>query len=193
MIVIQDYVRVGKNEVIISVGYLQGGDIPLLDKTCPKYVIAYDPLPRVYEQYKEHEKKFKWFKGCDFGVGGISRDAFLKDRSTKSNLIEGNETDLKIKVVSISTVVTSIYERFGRIDKLLINCEGAEIEIIENTPMENFRLCKYIFVQFHPFMPELGIKDGEVKKCVHKLYSYYKVHRYEKTYYKYGFHRIRRR
>ena len=151
MITIQRYVHIESNEVIISVGYLQGGEALLLDEVSPEYVIAYDPHPKIYERYKEHEEMFEWFEIRNVAVGGRDGRAFLKDRKTRSNLLEGSEGDIEVEVVSMTNVINDVYKRFGRINRLLINCEGAEIDIVKRTSMDTFRLCNFMFIQFHSF------------------------------------------
>ena len=62
-----------------------------------------------------------------------------------------------------------IAKNYGMVDKLLMNCEGSEIDIILKTPIEVFKYFKYILVSFHLFVPELNITEKEYRDCLNKL------------------------
>ncbi len=184
MITLRRHVNICDSEVIVSVGYFHGTDIPIISKTNPKYVLAYDPLPVVYKEYEKYSKEYEWFTGSDSAVGGHERYSYFDEWRTKSHLTT-KEVGRKVKVISMAGILSSVFERYGEIDKLLLNCEGSEIEIIKSTSIEIFCLCKFIFVQFHSFVPDFCIEKEEVKECIDKLSEYFNVYNKGRKYEEY--------
>lgn len=71
----------------------------------------------------------------------------------------------EVQVVSM----TSVLRRFERVRELWLNCEGSEIPILMNTPVELLARCSYISVEFHRFSSFLSITNGDVIACVQRL------------------------
>ena len=184
----------GDREVIISVGYFFGADIPILFEKChPKYVVAYEPLLKVYFAYKRAGEPYKQFYPVQKAVGGSSGTAILAQASTRSTTtLTGTEKGkgrTEVEVVGINDVLRGVLKKYGKIDRLLLNCEGAEIDIISNVELSFLEKCENIFVQFHDFIPELGIKPKQKLRCIKKLEHFHEAQVVKKKYSKYHFKR----
>ena len=182
------------DDVIISVGFFLAGDIVRLFRhTKPLHVEAYEPRIKIYVKYIEAGGAFDAFVPIQRAVGRQSGTATFQERSTRSTICKTNDRSRKgnyeVDVVSMTSVLEAVYRTFGRIDKLLINCEGSEIAIIKGTPIAAFALCKYIFVQFHDFLPFLQISKADVQACVDKLTACFELRRVHRKYSKYDFRR----
>ena len=185
-----------RDEIIVSVGFFLAGDFDELRKVSPKYVEDYEPLESAYIKHLEKQESLPTLICYNEAVSSFNGNAYLEERSTKSTICSADPDALKIKtlvkVISMKSILERVTDIFGQIDKLLINCEGSEIEIIKNTPMTLFRKCKYIFVQFHPFVKFLDISEDDVKECMTKLKEEFVLSRsrhrdFKLKYSKYGF------
>ena len=160
-----------KNKIIISIGSFTVGDVHHLLKTnklC--YIEAYEPRPDIYEEYVKIAKLYPGrFIPVDKAVCNYTGKALLKGKKTRSTIcfVQRNFSNKSFEVEVIS--ISSILERFDEIDELHLNCEGAEIPMIQCTDLSLFKKCKYILVQFHDFVPSFCITKQDVKICVNKL------------------------
>ena len=168
---IQD-IKFGKNEVIVSVGFFLSSDFAILKETYPKYVENYEPLSRAFVAHATATVDMPNVINIRKAVSGTSGETYLSMRSTKSSICYNSEVMKSelVEVVSMSSILERL-NALGHIDKLLINCEGSEISIIDKTPIELFLRCNKIFIQFHSFIPELNITRNDVTRCLTKLGS----------------------
>ncbi|MFX0138508.1 MAG: hypothetical protein ACFFDN_33000 [Candidatus Hodarchaeota archaeon] len=184
-------IKFNKNEIIISVGFFLRNELqPLFEKMTPRYVEAYEPKIDVYKAYKEKVAPNKRFKVFQKAVSNTNGVAILKLRRTQSTICITEDEGVEfypVETVSMESVLKRVLSKFGYVDKLLLNCEGSEIPIINWTPIELFDKCKFIFVQFHPFIKVLNINKSQVLKCIKKLETNFKPDCISTRYFKYRF------
>lgn len=183
-----------EGSVIVSVGFFLAKDFKELKKTRPKYIEVYEPLPRAFKLYEEAIKGFPAVHPFQKAVAGANGSAFLKGKSSRSTIMDMNKkVDSKyvhsVKVVSMSSILERVSNQFGGIDDLLLNCEGAEIDIIKRTHPLLFMECKRIFIQFHDFIPTLDMRKKDVQDCIKRLAPYFEVEVVQQRYSKYIFTR----
>jgi hypothetical protein len=81
-----------------------------------------------------------------------------------------NEKEYFEKSITIKTIsMRDILSKYSKVKELWLNCEGSEIPIIMNTPLELLGKCEYIMCEFHRFSSFLNISEGDVLKCIEKL------------------------
>ena len=156
------------DEVIVSVGFFAAPEIKYLyKKTPPKYLEAYDPRPDVYTGYLK--LRVPNFEPILMGVLGEPREAYLNLKKASSTLCLPHKSKQPVETVSLTYVTNTIVKKYGIIDRLLMNCEGSEIDIIQKTPSKILGYYKYILVSFHLFAELLNISDKDYKDCLDKL------------------------
>lgn len=170
-------------EVIVSIGYLTIKDLKNIYKfSPPSYIEAYEPRKDVYNQYLVFAENFSSFVPRLLAVAGDERLVALNERRHNTTIcLPKTKSSMMITTVSLSSVINSVYGIHGQIDKLLMNCEGAEIDIILKTPSEVFRLCKEIIVSFHKFVEEFKISEKTYNSCLNKLSQTHKGELLHKT------------
>ena len=166
MIKIQD-IEFDNGEVIISVGFFLAPDFSLLKLSNPKYVENYEPLYSAFVHHVKATKNIPAVQNIQKAVSNENGECFLLERGTKSSI--SLEDGKKVATVSMESVINNAYKKFGRIDKLLMNCEGSEIPIIDENPLKLFLRCDKIFIQFHNFLPSLGVTNEDMYRCLAKL------------------------
>lgn len=172
-------------KTIISIGHFKVEDIKkYLSKGF--MVVAYEPRKDVYKKYLEIDEHY--FVPQPFAVVANSTVdkiglKIIRDRLVSDDM--GTERDLAsstyqkeqfedtryfladeyfVKTVSIHSVL----EEFDNIEELFINCEGEEVPIIMENPVDLFLRCKKIYVEFHCHVPYLNMTEQMVLKCVKK-------------------------
>lgn len=182
--------KFGNKEVIISVGFFLTSDLLLLKKCSPIYVEAYEPREKIFKAYMNTAPgdSFHFIKAA---VSGGYGEAILQEKSTKSTICSGSKNGTKVKTVSMTDIINRIHDTYGRIDRLLINCEGSELQIIDETPASCFGLCNYMFVQFHHWIDFINISQDDTDRCVAKLSKVFEVQLLHRKWAKYEFRRKR--
>lgn len=164
-------------------------------------VVAYDPRKDVYEEYltikdenfshyqvavvvddskkeailkviKGRNTASKWKsnrKGDDYMGSTLhcSRDHNFEDDPR----FEGIVDEYPVKLVSIR----SILEKYSEIEELHLVCEGEEIPIILETPIDLLLRCRVIVSCFFWEYPYFHQTEEMEKKCIDKLSKYYIV------------------
>lgn len=190
-------------KIVVSIGAFKAKEIPIY--LAEGYTVkAYEPRKEVYNEYLEIDNER--FFPFDFAVLGEKTEDEItlkvieeqkdelkapevrptKKGSSSSTHFEKNwESELyplNFKLVDsypVKTILMSeILEAHEEIDKLFINCEGEEISIVKNTPIDLFLRCKWIEIHFH-FQTErydyLHLSEKDRDFCIKKLSEYFKV------------------
>lgn len=166
------HIKYELDDIILSIGYYTTPELKeLYAKTPPKYLQAHEPRPDIYEQYVKLSQTFNTLNPVMLAVTGDGRDSFLtiKRQNTSICFDKPNKKKNNVKTVSLEYVIKDIINKYDYIDKLMMNCEGSEIDIIMNTPSEILKLCKKIVVSFHLFVPEFKITKLQYRNCLDKL------------------------
>ena len=165
----------GMKEIVISVGFFKTRGIEDLFAHCkPKYVEAYDPNMGVFQSYANIYHKYKGkFVPIPKAIAGISKTAVLKGKSYNSTIESRPDvvlaTQQQVHVIPFTDVIRQVHDAFGVIHRVVLNCEGSEIPIIQATDPSVFLLCQYLFIQFHTFNELLSVDRDTVLKCIKKL------------------------
>ena len=172
-------------KVAISIGHFKVKDvIEYLDKGF--IVVAYDPRKDVYEKYLDITEHYFTPSPCAVMANSNTDEITLKiirDKLVSDDM--GSERDLSsstyqkekfednryyvvdeysVKAVSIHSVL----EKFEEIEELHINCEGEEVPMIMENPVDLFLRCKKIYVEFHCHCSHLKMTKQMVLECVKK-------------------------
>lgn len=160
--------------IIVSIGCFTIKEIQQLRLKQNKSILFYfDPRPKIFEEF---EKAFK----NDFDVHIISEAVscytgigylFLADGASSMTEIK-DYSKIEVKVRSLINVEEEIEKKYGSDNQksLFMNCEGAEIPIILQTPLEILKKFKMIKIEFHPKL----YAENLIQRCVDKLSSSFK-------------------
>lgn len=177
-------------KTVVSIGHFKVDDIKeYLNKGF--LVVAYEPRKDAYAKYLEIVEHF--FIHYPFAVVGgtatnktvlrIIRDRLVSDdagseRDLASSTyqerpFENNRYFLADEYSVENVSIHSVLEQFEEIEELYINCEGEEIPIIMENPVDLFLRCKRIYVEFHCHCPYLKQTKEKVLECVSKWEDYF--------------------
>lgn len=176
-------------DVVVSVGCFCVNSLREWQAHTRCLVVDYEATPETYLGKRELEK----LNGTAMGTIECHPDA-VTDRDGKIVLYRFKESALGNTVLGparwrdrvdtadfigtvevLSTSMASVLSRFDRVRELWLNCEGAEIDILMNTPMDLLARCAYISVEFHRFSTFLNITNGDVMSCVDRLSSKFRA------------------
>lgn len=168
---INDRITYRPGEVIVSIGFYSIKDLEYLYKLYPpSYCEAYEPRQEIYNQYVIFSKKYSSFIPRAQAVAGDEKQVPLTTRRCNTTIVLPKTKATKmITTVSLKNVIQSMFNIHGGIDRLLMNCEGSEIDIIKKTPSDVLGLCRNILVSFHLFVNDFNISDKDYKICLKKL------------------------
>jgi FkbM family methyltransferase len=133
------------------------------------HVIAYEPRRDTCEEYSKIQiPGFEWYQ-C--AVSGKVGKTILYQHEGASTILPMTNCSFKIDeeyevdVVAMSDILSA---HLG-VHRMSLNCEGSEISILMETPIELLARCKNIDVEFHQCCTHLNITDEDVQKCVSKM------------------------
>jgi FkbM family methyltransferase len=120
-------------------------------------VYSYEPFPDNFNLLKENIglnqlENVKPFPLAVAGSGG-KRKLFIMGQDSHSHSLLA-ETTIHIVVDSITLPEIFGGNNIETCSFLKLDCEGAEYEILFNTPEEYFNRIKRIFLEYHPYMEE---------------------------------------
>ena len=148
----------------VSIGALTDGMIAGIVGETDYYVVSYEPSKSRYAKHKamvcdrvEAHKKAVWS-----GDGTITLHNTPSPTVCDSTLKVGSEV---VDAVGINAVLG----RFDEIAVLNLNCEGAEIAILDNADPALLVKCEKILVEFHVFRTDLECSQEDVDRCVTRL------------------------
>jgi FkbM family methyltransferase len=176
-----------KQDVIISVGCFSRESLAEWQAHAPCLVVDYEPTPELYGPKKDleanngialgrlecHSEAVSDFNGKTvlyYYRGGPIGNSITMAWRGHVELHEYFERKMEVQVVSMESVL----QRFARVKELWLNCEGAEILILMNTPAHLFARCDYISVEFHRFSSFLNITNGQILACVERLKEHFR-------------------
>ena len=188
---IDDRIHYKSGEVILSIGYYSAKEIDNLFSTKPpEYLEAYEPRTDVFGQYMKLSRVYPAIHPVNKAVAGDERAVTLSGKRTGTTIcMPLDENRPVLTTVALKDVITNVVNEHGRIDKLMMNCEGSEIDIILKTPSEYLEQCRTIIVSFHRFVDELKIGEKIYQQCLKKLSITHKGLLLHKTRYWWRFNR----
>lgn len=146
-------------------------------------LILYEPNPLVYETYIGLSDKLTVIEKAVRAEPGhcrlfvIERKESPGDLSPTSTAYKGQVLDLNYKlrrVIDVACVsLSAVLSTWREVDELYIDCEGEEISLIQETPIELFKRCKFIEVSFHAFVAFHGITTEQISDCCMRLRQYF--------------------
>lgn len=128
-------------------------------------IFIFEPEEKNYKALKENFL-LNHVKGAfpkNLAVSGKKGDRILylsKDSHNHSLINESEDNEIKTQKIS-TTTLQDIIEKANKIlnksycDLVKMDCEGAEFEIIEETPLETFQKIKNIYIEYHKYLPSL--------------------------------------
>ena len=156
------------NKIIISIGALSPQQVKdtLIDG---RFVVAYEPRKEIYEAYtKINDSNFTCFPHAVSGKAGTT---IFHEHGGSSTICDMSlphyqiDDEYEVEVVAMGDILS----KYNGVRTLYLNCEGSEIPILMDTPIELLMRCKHINVEFHQNCPYLNISKEDVMACVKKL------------------------
>jgi len=149
-----------------------------LDDHCE--VIAYEPKRSYAEEVKSIDSDL--FYHLPFAVGtedGVATFREMGDTSSNlaSTILSGESEKFRTKdsyEVEVEDI-KKILEKWKPINEIYFDCEGSEISLIMETPVELFLQAEYIEIEFHTFLEHLNQTKEQVSACLEKFDFHYRV------------------
>ena len=154
--------------VIISIGAFSAQQV-IDTLQAGRSVVAYDPRRAMCEAYSEiRDPNFKWFP---FAVSGEAGRAAFYEHGGSSTVLPMTDCPFKIDDTYDVEVVSmrSVLSEYPEVQHLTMNCEGSEVSIILDTPIELLARCRGVGVEFHRFCEYLSVTNEDVRRCIDKL------------------------
>ena len=156
------------NTTVISVGSMSPQQVRATLNS-GRIVVAYEPRKEIYEAYtKIKHSRFTCFP-C--AVSGKAGTTILHEHGGASSICDMSlphyhiDDEYEVEVVAMSDILL----KYNGVRTLNLNCEGSEMSILMDTPIELLMRCKHIDVEFHQNCPYLNISKEDVMACVKKL------------------------
>lgn len=159
----KEYGNVKDNSVVIDIGANIGVYSIFAASTSKNTVVyAYEPVPKTFDSLLENIKLNKFEKKVlPFNLGVFSRKGkrklYFGDSSPFNSLYPKKKKEyLEINCISLKDVFD--YNKIERCDILKVDCEGAEYEILYNTPNQYLKKIKEIRLEYHNLNKTYNIK-----------------------------------
>ncbi|MEK9183900.1 MAG: FkbM family methyltransferase [Patescibacteria group bacterium] len=143
-------------------------------------VYAFEPLPRNYEVLERNIllNNASNVLPYNLALAGSNQERILYIDDLNSGghgFIRKSKEAVKVNCLTLTEVL--IENKISKCDFLKIDCEGAEYEILLNTPIEVLKKIDQIALEYHS--PEfLGLADKEI---INKLLAHLKAANYQTT------------
>ena len=160
--------KLDRNSVIIDIGANIGVFSVFISKFTGKQsrVFAFEPFPENFSFFNENVKINGFenlIKIFPFAVGKSNEDRFLNiDAGDNAMHSFYAESGSRISVKTITLEKIFIENDIGICDFLKIDCEGAEYEIILNSPAIILNKIKIISIEYHPHPPYTHLQLKEM-------------------------------
>ena len=152
--------EIGKDDIVIDIGAHKGYFSTFASLAAKNgKVYAFEPMEDNYNILKKNIKVNKCINVIPFQLGisgakGIRKLYVSPDSSSGMSLIKEWFKDDKRKITSFYIKCITLHDIFSlcrikKIDFLKIDCEGAEHEILLNTPIESLAKINKISMEFH--------------------------------------------
>lgn len=170
-------------DVILSVGCFSLNSLREWQAHTRCLIVDYEATPETYLAKRELEKANGTAMGTvechPEAVTGSAGKVTLfrfKEGALGNTVLDIERWCSGVEVVDfVGTVdipaisMLSVLDRFTNVKELWLNCEGAEIDILMNTPIEALAKCAYVSVEFHRFSTFLNITNSDVMACVQRM------------------------
>jgi len=174
------------NKLVVSIGAFNR---KLLDDRLSDgwTVVHYEPNPLLHASYNhEDNPHFTLVKKAVCAKAGIvplqvvkkHRENDILDLSaTTTYITEKIARDAEYKHIQFFDVeavtLTDVLAPFEEVDELNVNCEGEEVRLMLETPMETLLKCKMMLVEYHGFVEFIGITKDQVQQCNDRLWPHF--------------------
>ncbi len=132
----------------------------------PLDFFAYEPSAQNYARLKKNldQNNINIFaKNVAIAGNDGTKPLFLSSDSHNHSLIDFGGSVQKVSVPTIS--FSKIFERDlarnnnDSCDLVKMDCEGAEFEIIKNTPPQIFKKISNLYIEYHQYFDEMNVQD----------------------------------
>lgn len=147
----RDYGEVPKGSVVVDVG-ASLGSFSLYAAQQGAKVFAFEPAPASFEILSQNIRLNGWqdrispFPQCVGGKAG-KRDFFISKLSPLSSFYAGEGKKTTVNCTTLGKIFKE--QRLPRLDILKLDCEGAEYEILYQTPSKVLRRIGEIRLEYH--------------------------------------------
>ena len=159
------------NDIVVDIGAHVGVFTVFAAKKARNgMVYSYEPEPSNFEQLRKNIalNELKNVKEMKVGVAGKegTRIFYVSNQHTGGNsIIKVPGKKIKAHFTTLKNIIDK--NRLDAIDFLKIDVEGAEYEILFNTPKEYFKRIKRIGLEYHDWMTKK--KGADLKRFLEKL------------------------
>lgn len=121
-------------------------------------IFAFEPEEKNFQTLKENFKKnsIRNVLAKNLAVSATEgpKTLYLSPDSHNHSLIDVTNQSKIVQSTTLEQIVTK--HNLSKIDLLKLDCEGAEFEIIENTPLETFKVIQNIYLEYHLYQDNLN-------------------------------------
>lgn len=163
--------------VVISVGCFTIEEVKHLRVLHNKIALdLWEPHPEVAKGFEiafEDNSQIRIIQQAISDKEGFA-DLYLAGQSSSLTLIEGVPL-VKVRTRTLASALYLAESMYGVASPkiLFMNCEGEEIPIIQQTPMEELLKFKRIQIEFHPKL----YSDEVLQSCVNKLTKHFTLYK----------------
>jgi FkbM family methyltransferase len=134
-------------------------------------IFAYEPEENNFKSFKENLKtnhiKNVFPKSVAIGKASETRLLFISEDSHNHSFIneENTKGNAKVQTQSLAEIINKAEKTTKKniCDLLKIDCEGAEFEIIESTPVEILKKIAQIYIEYHSYNQEMDPQKIKAK------------------------------
>lgn len=168
--------KIDKKDIVVDIGaYIGDFSIYAATKAIQGKVYAYEPVPANFRLLKHNMKLNNLDNLVPFNLGVFDgkgrKKIYLSDSPSASSLFGRGDSSFLVKTVGLKDV----FEDNGleKIDFLKIDCEGAEYDILLNTPQKYLDKIDKVALEYH---------EGEFTKHGCKdLETFFRGHNFQVT------------
>jgi len=169
----RDYGKASSGKLVVDIG-ASLGSFSLDAARQGARVLAYEPAPESFEllsqtiKLNRSEGKIKPFR---LGVAGRAgkRKFFLTRFSPLSSFFAGGDSKISVDCVTLEDIFKK--HRLKKLDLLKLDCEGAEYEILYETPAEILEKIKEIRLEYHVLPAKNANPDALTDFLLHRGFA----------------------
>lgn len=175
----KEYGDIEKDSIVVDIGANIGVFSLYAAINGAKKVYAYEPNPEAFQSLQSNIRINRLedvIVPFNLGVSGSDNEKiFIKNQSSPYNKVEHSASldTVEIDTVSLSTIVNSIGGE--GIDLCKIDCEGAEYDVLYNTPDEWLSKIKNVRMEHHDNTKKVSLIEWFLSKGYIQLLDRYSI------------------
>lgn len=148
----KDYGNIKDNSIVIDIGANIGANSLFAAKAKNTFVYAYEPMPDTFKVLEENIKSNnfgKRIRAYNLAVCGKKgkRKLYLSTSSPFHSLFQKSKKSIEVNCTTLKDIFND--NNLKTCDILKMDCEGAEYEILFNTPISYLKRIQEIRLEYH--------------------------------------------